>query len=90
MGSKLANLTGAVDRWQQRNRPVGFVLAALPKYSDDNMPGRPALRILEHAWGRPKETVEVREDLTERSLDDLDLSGLLELRQPLLTENGLS
>ncbi|HEX3455212.1 MAG TPA: YihY/virulence factor BrkB family protein [Gaiellaceae bacterium] len=26
---------GAFDRWQQRNRPVGFVLATLQKYSDD-------------------------------------------------------
>ena len=50
---------------------------------------RPALRILDHAWGRPKETVEGQEDLVERSLDDLDLSELLELRQRLVSKHEL-
>ena len=51
---------------------------------------RAALRVLEHAWGRPKETVEVQEDLAERSLDHLNSEELLELKQRLLTQNGLS
>ena len=34
--------------------------------------------------------VEVQEDLAERSADDLNLEELLELRDRLLTKNGLS
>ena len=39
--------------------------------------------------GPPKETVEGQEDLVERSLDDLDLSELLELRQRLVSKHEL-
>jgi hypothetical protein len=52
---------------------------------------RPALRILGHAWGRPKETVEVQEYLADRPLEDLGLAELTErLRQMVANgENGV-
>jgi hypothetical protein len=46
--------------------------------------------VLEHAWGRPKEPIELQEDLTEKPLDDLSLEELLALRDRLLRQNGLS
>ena len=49
---------------------------------------RPALRILEHAWGRPKETVEVQDDLADRPLEDLGLAELQALRSRLLTSRS--
>ena len=45
---------------------------------------RPALRILEHAWGRPKETVEVHDDTTLQPVDKLSLGELFETRQRLI------
>jgi hypothetical protein len=39
---------------------------------------RPALRVLEHAWGRPRETVEVHEDLAEKDPDEMGMAELLE------------
>jgi hypothetical protein len=43
---------------------------------------RPALRILEHAWGRPRETVEWVDESLERPLEDLGTAALVEkLRQ---------
>ena len=47
---------------------------------------RPALRILEHAWGRPKETVEVHDEVTERPIDTLGLAELETLQRRLLAE----
>jgi hypothetical protein len=49
---------------------------------------RPALRILEHAWGRPKETVEVQEDLSERPLDELTQAELYERLRQYLAEQS--
>jgi hypothetical protein len=47
---------------------------------------RQALRILEHAWGRPKETVEVHDEGAEHPAEGLGLAELEELRGRLLTE----
>ena len=51
---------------------------------------RPALRILEHAWGRPKETVEVQEDLADKPVDALTLEELLVLGDRIIAKHGLS
>jgi hypothetical protein len=45
---------------------------------------RPALRILEHAWGRPKETVEMTDDSQNKPLDELSLAELLAERTRFL------
>ena len=51
---------------------------------------RPALRILEHAWGRPKETVEVHDDAADRPLEELSLAELTEMRRRLAEQNSES
>ena len=45
---------------------------------------RPALRILEHAWGRPKETVELQDESEPVNFERLGLAELERHRRSLL------
>ena len=44
--------------------------------------------MLEHAWGRPRETVEVHEDLTGKDPDEMGMIELLQALREGVGEHG--